>query len=212
MPALNVSQLNVVLAIMGAKSAQFALDQQLIMSFLILGAFIFLYGLISVKMRMKYYLGEACMYTFQRYVDRNSPVMLTMIVPAVVFGAILGPIAAKFHTIAPEQQNHIAGEYAALSSYNSLRSLITSLQGPHSCHYQCPTRYRWGSTSVKVSKREMARNDSLYASYHDHNVALHCSMHLSHHPKHHFYEAHYSQAHTPTNRMYSSPLWLLDHA
>ncbi|EGE84461.1 hypothetical protein RJZ56_003543 [Blastomyces dermatitidis] len=56
MPLLNVSELNVVLSI--------------------LGAFIVLYGSISTKIRNVWYLGEA--------------------LPAVIFGILLGPLAAKF--------------------------------------------------------------------------------------------------------------------
>ncbi|KAK0672518.1 Cation/H+ exchanger [Cercophora samala] len=56
MPTLDVSELNTVLAV--------------------LGAFILLYGIISVNIKSKWFLGEA--------------------LPAVVVGIILGPIAAKF--------------------------------------------------------------------------------------------------------------------
>ncbi|KAF5580151.1 Na(+) H(+) antiporter [Fusarium pseudoanthophilum] len=56
MPVLNLSELNVVLGV--------------------LGAFMVLYGIISVKIKQAWYLGEA--------------------LPAVFFGVILGPIAAKF--------------------------------------------------------------------------------------------------------------------
>lgn len=56
MPTLDVSELNIVIAV--------------------LGGFTVLYGLISVKIKQKWYLGEA--------------------LPAMVVGIILGPIAAKF--------------------------------------------------------------------------------------------------------------------
>ncbi|KAF5980380.1 hypothetical protein FBULB1_5227 [Fusarium bulbicola] len=56
MPVLNLSELNIVLGV--------------------LGAFMVLYGIISVKIKQAWYLGEA--------------------LPAVFFGVILGPIAAKF--------------------------------------------------------------------------------------------------------------------
>ncbi|KAJ9426929.1 hypothetical protein FOXG_03774 [Fusarium oxysporum f. sp. lycopersici 4287] len=56
MPVLNLSELNIVLGV--------------------LGAFMILYGIISVKIKQAWYLGEA--------------------LPAVFFGVILGPIAAKF--------------------------------------------------------------------------------------------------------------------
>ncbi|KAJ4309775.1 hypothetical protein N0V84_011315 [Fusarium piperis] len=56
MPTLDVSELNIVLAA--------------------LGAFVILYGIISVKIRQSWYLGIA--------------------LPAVVVGIILGPVAAKF--------------------------------------------------------------------------------------------------------------------
>ncbi|KAG9195246.1 hypothetical protein G6011_00366 [Alternaria panax] len=56
MPALDVSELNIVIAI--------------------LGAFIVCYGFLSVKIKQVWYLGEA--------------------LPAVIFGIMLGPIAAKF--------------------------------------------------------------------------------------------------------------------
>ncbi|KAK3186568.1 hypothetical protein K4F52_004608 [Lecanicillium sp. MT-2017a] len=56
MPSLDVSELNIVLGV--------------------LGAFIIIYGIISVKIKQVWYLGEA--------------------LPAVVLGIILGPIAAKF--------------------------------------------------------------------------------------------------------------------
>ncbi|KAI4649272.1 hypothetical protein J4E93_003588 [Alternaria ventricosa] len=56
MPSLDVSELNIVIAV--------------------LGAFIVLYGFISVKIKQVWYLGEA--------------------LPAVLIGVILGPIAARF--------------------------------------------------------------------------------------------------------------------
>ncbi|KAM0210029.1 hypothetical protein ACHAPA_010311 [Fusarium lateritium] len=56
MPVLNLSELNIVLSV--------------------LGAFTVLYGIISVKIKQAWYLGEA--------------------LPAVFFGVILGPLAAKF--------------------------------------------------------------------------------------------------------------------
>ncbi|KAL5602432.1 hypothetical protein FOBRF1_009965 [Fusarium oxysporum] len=56
MPVLNLSELNIVLGV--------------------LGAFMILYGIISVKIKQAWYLGEA--------------------LPAVFFGVILGPVAAKF--------------------------------------------------------------------------------------------------------------------
>ncbi|PGH33603.1 hypothetical protein GX50_03591 [[Emmonsia] crescens] len=73
MPVLNVSELNIVLSI--------------------LGAFIVLYGSISAKIKNVWYLGEA--------------------LPAVVFGILLGPLAAKFidadrwGTAAEDQKNEI---------------------------------------------------------------------------------------------------------
>ena len=56
MPTLDVSELNIVISV--------------------LGAFTILYGVISVKLKQVWYLGEA--------------------LPAVVIGICLGPIAAKF--------------------------------------------------------------------------------------------------------------------
>ncbi|KAF4445777.1 hypothetical protein F53441_10526 [Fusarium austroafricanum] len=56
MPVLNLSELNIVLGV--------------------LGAFMTLYGVISVKIKQSWYLGEA--------------------LPAMVMGIILGPVAAKF--------------------------------------------------------------------------------------------------------------------
>merc|ERR1712000_225986 len=56
MPTLNLSELNIVISV--------------------LGAFTVLYGIISVKLKQAWYLGEA--------------------LPAVVIGIILGPVAAKF--------------------------------------------------------------------------------------------------------------------
>ncbi|KFY93626.1 hypothetical protein V498_04317 [Pseudogymnoascus sp. VKM F-4517 (FW-2822)] len=73
MPSLDVSELNIVLGI--------------------LGTFIVAYGIISVKIKAQWYLGEA--------------------LPAVVVGIILGPIAAKFldaerwGSAAPDQQGAI---------------------------------------------------------------------------------------------------------
>ncbi|KJZ74361.1 hypothetical protein HIM_06171 [Hirsutella minnesotensis 3608] len=60
MPSLDVSELNIVLSV--------------------LGAFIVLYGIISVKIKQRWYLGEAW----------NSAV------PAVAIGTALGPLAARF--------------------------------------------------------------------------------------------------------------------
>jgi NhaP-type Na+/H+ or K+/H+ antiporter len=56
MPVLDVSELNVILGV--------------------LSTFILLYGIISVKIKAKWYLGEA--------------------LPAVAIGVLLGPVAAKF--------------------------------------------------------------------------------------------------------------------
>ncbi|KAH6951965.1 Cation/H+ exchanger [Fusarium avenaceum] len=56
MPVLNLSELNIVLSV--------------------LGAFTVLYGIISVKIKQAWYLGEA--------------------LPAVFFGVVLGPLAARF--------------------------------------------------------------------------------------------------------------------
>jgi NhaP-type Na+/H+ or K+/H+ antiporter len=56
MPVLSLSELNIVLGV--------------------LGAFTYLYGIISVKIKQAWYLGEA--------------------LPAVLIGVILGPVAAKF--------------------------------------------------------------------------------------------------------------------
>uniref|UniRef100_A0A0D2YA29 Cation/H+ exchanger transmembrane domain-containing protein n=1 Tax=Fusarium oxysporum (strain Fo5176) TaxID=660025 RepID=A0A0D2YA29_FUSOF len=56
MPVLNLSELNIVLGV--------------------LGGFMALYGIISVKIKQSWYLGEA--------------------LPAMVFGIILGPVSAKF--------------------------------------------------------------------------------------------------------------------
>ncbi|KAG9235164.1 Sodium/hydrogen exchanger family protein [Amylocarpus encephaloides] len=73
MPSLDVSELNIVLGV--------------------LGAFIVAYGIISVKIKAQWYLGEA--------------------LPAVALGVALGPIAAKFldaerwGSAAPEQQGAI---------------------------------------------------------------------------------------------------------
>ncbi|KAI7711288.1 hypothetical protein KC353_g9093, partial [Hortaea werneckii] len=60
MPVLDVSELNTVIAV--------------------LGAFIIIYGFISVKIKQVWYLGEA--------------------LPAVIIGIILGPVAANFLNVA----------------------------------------------------------------------------------------------------------------
>ncbi|KAI1458565.1 Cation/H+ exchanger [Annulohypoxylon moriforme] len=73
MPTLDLSELNIVVSV--------------------LGAFIVLYGLVAVKLKGVWYLGEA--------------------LPAVIIGMILGPIAAKFldakrwGSAAPDQQDAI---------------------------------------------------------------------------------------------------------
>ncbi|RYO82829.1 hypothetical protein DL766_006475 [Monosporascus sp. MC13-8B] len=74
MPSLDVSELNIVLSIFA-------------------GIFTLSYGYISVKLKQKWYLGEA--------------------LPAMLIGIVLGPIAAKFldarkwGSAAEDQQNHI---------------------------------------------------------------------------------------------------------
>lgn len=62
-----------------------------------IGAFIILYGFISVKIKNAWYLGEACKLpdTLSKYrttanAGESPPV------PAVIIGIALGPIAAKF--------------------------------------------------------------------------------------------------------------------
>ncbi|BCS21791.1 uncharacterized protein APUU_30016S [Aspergillus puulaauensis] len=74
MPTLNVSELNVVISV--------------------LGAFIILFALISVKVKTQWYLGEA--------------------LPAVVVGIILGPYAAKFLE-ATEWGSAIQGQQDAIT-------------------------------------------------------------------------------------------------
>lgn len=74
MPTLDVSELNIVISVLGMLSSekQISLSTILIIS---TGAFTILYGIISVKIKQIWYLGEA--------------------LPAMVVGIILGPIAAK---------------------------------------------------------------------------------------------------------------------
>ncbi len=92
MPSLDVSELNIVLAI--------------------LGTFIVLYGWISVKIKAQWYLGEACKSIHGTGTDAVIILPFT-IVPAVVIGIMLGPIAAKFldadrwGSAAPEQMGAI---------------------------------------------------------------------------------------------------------
>lgn len=73
MPTLDVSELNIVISVLGTPTA---LICQKRVTDQIQGAFTILYGLISVKIKQKWYLGEA--------------------LPALLIGIILGPLAAKF--------------------------------------------------------------------------------------------------------------------
>jgi hypothetical protein len=114
MPVLNLSELNIVLAV--------------------LGGFMTLYGVISVKIKQSWYLGEA--------------------LPAMVFGIILGPVSAKFLDserwgAAVEGQT----EDIALVSHTclSIRSAVShSSTGTHaSCHW-CATCDRRLPTACQV--------------------------------------------------------------
>jgi hypothetical protein len=61
------------------------------------GAFAIAYGFISVKIKQVWYLGEACnLTTIPPAAFMGSSTDNAFPVPAVVFGIILGPIAAKF--------------------------------------------------------------------------------------------------------------------
>lgn len=74
MPTLDVSELNIVISVLGMLSSEKQISLSTIL-IIITGAFTILYGIISVKIKQIWYLGEA--------------------LPAMVVGIILGPIAAK---------------------------------------------------------------------------------------------------------------------
>jgi hypothetical protein len=78
MPTLDISELNTIISILGRSFSMTPhnLVVQLIVLTSLIGAFTILYGIISVKIKQIWYLGEA--------------------LPALVFGIILGPVAAKF--------------------------------------------------------------------------------------------------------------------
>lgn len=72
MPTLDVSELNIVISLLG----EWKCPIELSMEITFIGAFTILYGFISVKIKQDWYLGEA--------------------LPAVIIGIVLGPVAAKF--------------------------------------------------------------------------------------------------------------------
>lgn len=72
MPTLDVSELNIVISVLGEWTRQDNIGRGITL----LGAFTILYGFISVKIKQDWYLGEA--------------------LPAVIIGIVLGPLAAKF--------------------------------------------------------------------------------------------------------------------
>ncbi|KXJ94945.1 Sodium/hydrogen exchanger family-domain-containing protein [Microdochium bolleyi] len=99
MPALDIIELNTVVAVFGA--------------------FIVLFGFLSVKLKRAWYLGEA--------------------LPAVFIGVILGPIAANF--IAPEKWGVAAADQLSPITLGVMRVMI-SLQLVIA-GYQLPQRYVW---------------------------------------------------------------------
>lgn len=74
MPTLDVSELNIIIAVLGKYSLLTRLTYGSLTS--LPGGFTILYGVISVKIKQQWYLGEA--------------------LPAMLIGIVLGPIAAKF--------------------------------------------------------------------------------------------------------------------
>lgn len=58
------------------------------------GSFAVVYGLFAVRIKSAWYLGEACEHLLQPHVP--GWISDSDIVPALVIGVILGPIAAKF--------------------------------------------------------------------------------------------------------------------
>ncbi|KXJ84688.1 Sodium/hydrogen exchanger family-domain-containing protein [Microdochium bolleyi] len=99
MPALDVSDLNTVIAV--------------------LGAFIVLYGFISIQIKRQWYLGEA--------------------LPAVVMGIILGPLAAEF--IFPERWGSATPEQLSPITLGVMRVMIgiqLVIAG-----YTLPAKYAW---------------------------------------------------------------------
>ena len=61
MPTLDVSELNVVLGVLGKRNVlAVAITPTIDESNLLTGTFIVLYGVISVKIKSRWYLGEAC--------------------------------------------------------------------------------------------------------------------------------------------------------
>jgi NhaP-type Na+/H+ or K+/H+ antiporter len=98
-PVLDVSELNIILSI--------------------LGAFILLFGFISIKIKAKWYLGEA--------------------LPAMVFGIILGPISAKF--IDSERWGSAVSGQTSEITLGAMRVLIgiqLVIAG-----FQLPAKYTW---------------------------------------------------------------------
>jgi len=65
MPTLDISELNVVISVLGRKCSS-ATEQQFT-DVKITGAFIILYGFISVKIKQVWYLGEACKFLAYRF-------------------------------------------------------------------------------------------------------------------------------------------------
>ncbi|KAJ1332076.1 sodium/hydrogen antiporter [Microdochium nivale] len=99
MPALDIIELNTVVAVFGA--------------------FIVLFGFLSVKLKRAWYLGEA--------------------LPAVLIGIILGPVSAKF--IAPEKWGAAVPDQLSPITLGVMRVMI-SLQLVIA-GYQLPQRYVW---------------------------------------------------------------------
>ncbi|EEU34893.1 uncharacterized protein NECHADRAFT_68891 [Fusarium vanettenii 77-13-4] len=106
MPVLNLSELNIVLGV--------------------LGAFTVLYGIVSVKIKQAWYLGEA--------------------LPAVIVGIILGPLAAKF--LDSERWGSAEAGQTNAITLGVARVMIgvqLVIAG-----YQLPAKYNW------VRRKEMA--------------------------------------------------------
>lgn len=65
MPSLDVSELNVVIAILGTHSPR--IPEKVYADEMTTGTFIVAYGFISVKIKQVWYLGEACTSSFYLY-------------------------------------------------------------------------------------------------------------------------------------------------
>jgi hypothetical protein len=133
------------------------------------GAFTILYGLVSVKIKQKWYLGEA--------------------LPALVVGIILGPVAAKFidserwGSAVKDQTEHITLVSVVRSANVNSTRLMVHLTGHHTDGDWCTAGHGWLPAARKIPLAPLEGHDPSLDPSHDDHVALHHRLYQTHDPE-----------------------------